>query len=53
MTIMKNPITGLNKVFDNRIRLGVMSVLVVSEEVNFNDIGANERLSCSYSYASL
>lgn len=35
---MKNPITGLNKVFDNRIRLGVMSVLVVNDEVNFNDL---------------
>jgi DNA-binding MarR family transcriptional regulator len=35
---MKNPITGLNKVFDNRIRLGVMSILVVNDEVNFNDL---------------
>ena len=35
---MKNPINGLNKVFDNRIRLGVMSVLVVNEEVSFNDL---------------
>jgi len=35
---MKNPITGLNKVFDNRIRLGVMSILVVNEEVSFNDL---------------
>ena len=35
---MKNPITGLNKVFDNRIRLGVMSVLVVNDEVSFNDL---------------
>ena len=35
---MKNPITGLNKVFDNRIRLGVMSILMVNEEVNFNDL---------------
>ena len=36
--IMKNPITGLNKVFDNRIRLGVMSILMVNEQVNFNDL---------------
>jgi DNA-binding MarR family transcriptional regulator len=36
--IMKNPINGLNKVFDNRIRLGVMSILVVNGEVNFNDL---------------
>jgi len=35
---MKNPINGLNKVFDNRIRLGVMSILVVNEQVNFNDL---------------
>ena len=33
-----NPISGLNKIFDNRIRLGVMSVLMVNEEVNFNDL---------------
>jgi DNA-binding MarR family transcriptional regulator len=35
---MKNPIVGLNKVFDNRIRLGIMSVLMVNEEINFNDL---------------
>jgi hypothetical protein len=35
---MNNPITGLNKVFESRIRLGVMSVLMVNEEVNFNDL---------------
>ncbi len=35
---MKNPITGLSKVFDNRVRLGVMSILVVNEEVSFNDL---------------
>jgi DNA-binding MarR family transcriptional regulator len=35
---MKNPILGLNKIFDNRIRLGVMSVLIVSEEISFNDL---------------
>ena len=33
-----NPIAGLNKIFDNRIRLGVMSILMVNEEVNFNDL---------------
>jgi len=33
-----NPIAGLNKIFDNRIRLGVMSILIVNEEVNFNDL---------------
>jgi DNA-binding MarR family transcriptional regulator len=35
---MKNPLTGLNKIFDNRIRLGVMSVLMVNEEISFNDL---------------
>jgi len=35
---MKNPISGLNKIFDNRIRLGVMSVLIVNEEISFNDL---------------
>jgi DNA-binding MarR family transcriptional regulator len=35
---LKNPITGLNKVFESRIRLGVMSILMVNEEVNFNEL---------------
>ncbi|HEY4874237.1 MAG TPA: transcriptional regulator [Puia sp.] len=35
---MRNPIDHLNKVFDSRIRLGVMSVLLVNEEINFNDL---------------
>ena len=35
---MKNPINGLNKAFESRIRLGVMSTLVVNEEINFNDL---------------
>jgi len=35
---VNNPIAGLNKVFDNRIRLGVMSMLMVNEEVSFNDL---------------
>jgi len=35
---LKNPITGLNKIFDSRIRLGIMSVLLVNEEINFNDL---------------
>ena len=38
ITVMKNPIENLNKVFDSRIRLGVMSILVVNEEVSFNDL---------------
>ena len=35
---MKNPIEHLNKIFDSRIRLGIMSALLVNEEVNFNDL---------------
>ncbi|HEY4150812.1 MAG TPA: transcriptional regulator [Chitinophagaceae bacterium] len=35
---MKNPIEHLNKVFDSRIRLGIMSALMVNAEVNFNDL---------------
>jgi len=35
---MKNPIADLNKIFDSRIRLGVMSVLVVNDEIGFNDL---------------
>ena len=35
---MKNPIQQLNKVFDSRIRLGIMSALVVNQSVNFNEL---------------
>ncbi|HYM95416.1 MAG TPA: transcriptional regulator [Chitinophagaceae bacterium] len=35
---MKNPIIGLNKVFESRVRLGVMSILAVNEEMSFNDL---------------
>lgn len=35
---MINPIEHLNKVFDSRIRLGIMSALLVNEDVNFNDL---------------
>ena len=37
---MKNPIDQLNKVFDSRIRIGIMSALMVNEGVNFNDLKA-------------
>jgi DNA-binding MarR family transcriptional regulator len=33
---MKNPIEDLNKAFDSRIRLGIMSALIMNEEVNYN-----------------
>jgi DNA-binding MarR family transcriptional regulator len=35
---MKNPISGLNKIFESRIRLGVMSILAVNSEISFNDL---------------
>ncbi len=35
---MSNLIENLNKTFDNRIRLGIMSALIVNEEVNFNTL---------------
>lgn len=35
---MKNPIGQLNKFFDSRIRLGVMSALMVNEEISFNEL---------------
>lgn len=35
---MINPIEHLNKLFDSRVRLGIMSALMVNDEVNFNDL---------------
>ena len=35
---MKNPIENLNKTFDSRIRLGIMSALMVNTSVNFNQL---------------
>jgi DNA-binding HxlR family transcriptional regulator len=35
---MKNPIENLNKVFDSRIRLGIMSALMVNTAINFNEL---------------
>lgn len=35
---MKNPIAHLNKIFDSRIRLGIMSALMVNTGVNFNEL---------------
>jgi DNA-binding HxlR family transcriptional regulator len=35
---MKNPIEHLNKIFDSRIRLGIMSAVMVNEAVNFNEL---------------
>ena len=35
---MKNQIEQLNKVFDSRIRLGIMSALIMNNRSNFNDL---------------
>lgn len=35
---MNNPIQGLNKVFESRIKLGVMSILLVNEWVDYNTL---------------
>ncbi|GAB2835843.1 winged helix-turn-helix domain-containing protein [Ferruginibacter profundus] len=33
-----NLIENLNKIFDSRIRLGIMSALMVNEQLNFNEL---------------
>ncbi|HVN58425.1 MAG TPA: transcriptional regulator [Bacteroidales bacterium] len=35
---MKDIISGLNKIFDSRIRLGIMSVLMVNDSFDFNSL---------------
>lgn len=35
---MKDIISGLNKLFESRVRLGVMSILVVNDWVDFNTL---------------
>lgn len=35
---MTNPINNLNKFFDSRVRLGIMSALMVNTEVSFNEL---------------
>ncbi|MEN7549842.1 transcriptional regulator [Rapidithrix thailandica] len=35
---MKNYISKLNKAFENRLRLGIMSILVVNDWVEFNTL---------------
>ncbi len=35
---MGNPIEHLNKIFDSRIRVGIMSALMVNTAVNFNEL---------------
>jgi DNA-binding HxlR family transcriptional regulator len=35
---MKNPIEQLQKVFDSRVRLGIMSALMVNDAISFNEL---------------
>ena len=35
---MENPINQLNKLFDSRVRLGIMSALVMNDAINFNEL---------------
>ncbi|MEW5677061.1 transcriptional regulator [Flavobacterium enshiense] len=35
---MKNIIQNINKAFDNRIRLGIMSILMVNESADFSTL---------------
>jgi DNA-binding MarR family transcriptional regulator len=35
---MKSPIEHLNKAFDSRIRLGIMSALMVNTAISFNEL---------------
>lgn len=35
---MQNPIENINKVFESRVRLGIMSVLLVNDEFDFNSL---------------
>ena len=37
---MRRDIEQLNKIFDSRIRIGIMSALIVNEDINFNDLKA-------------
>ena len=35
---MKDLISGINKVFESRIRLGIMSVLIINDSCDFNSL---------------
>ena len=35
---MKNIISNLNKIFESRIRLGIMSVLIINDSLDFNTL---------------
>ena len=42
---MSSYLTDFNKVFESRVRLGMMSLLVVQEQVDFGQIKENLQLS--------
>jgi DNA-binding MarR family transcriptional regulator len=42
---MKSIIENLNKVFDNRVRLGIMSILVVNDWVDFTTIRSTLKIT--------
>jgi DNA-binding HxlR family transcriptional regulator len=35
---MKSVISGINKLFENRVRLGIMAVLIVNDSFDFNNL---------------
>lgn len=35
---MNNPISRLKKEFESRVKLGIMSILMVNEQMNYNDL---------------
>jgi DNA-binding MarR family transcriptional regulator len=35
---MRVSISGLNKLFENRVRLGIMSALMINESLDFNNL---------------
>lgn len=37
---MRQELGQLNKLFDSRVRIGIMSALIVNESMNFNDLKA-------------
>lgn len=42
---MKNYIADLNKIFESRVRLGIMSILLVNEFVDFGSLKAQLELT--------
>jgi len=35
---MRVPISSLNKLFENRVRLGIMSILIINDSYDFNSL---------------